>query len=190
MIRAIAFDAFGTLIDYGTAHSRPYHRLMRRDGASRLDQRHAFMTRNVPAAIFAAEQGLEEVLPEFTRELTAELADLHLFADAAVALQRVRDAGLKAVVCSNLAYEYGDAVRRLAPGLDGYILSYEVGLAKPDPAIYAEVCRVVDCTPAEVFFVGDTKDCDCTAPQAFGMSAAWLNRKAGETLLTALHGLI
>ncbi len=189
-IRAVAFDAFGTLINYGAAHYRPYHRLMRRDGPPRTEQRHAFMTRNISAAAFAAAQGLEAVLPEFSRELTAELADLHLFPDAEIVLQRVRDKGLRAVVCSNLAYEYGDVVRRLAPGLDGYVLSYEVGLAKPDPAIYAEVCRVVDCAPAEVFFVGDTEDCDCTAPQQFGMQAAWLNRKAGETLLTALGSIL
>jgi hypothetical protein len=46
------------------------------------------------------------------------------------------------------------AVLGLLPGLDAYVFSYEVGLAKPDPAIFQRVCDALGCAPGEVVFVG------------------------------------
>jgi len=132
-IRALALDAFGTLIQYG-ARLAPYGRLVgaRGEGAARLP----FLTRDVPVATFAAELGLEHMLPDIEADLAEELAGLRLFAEVPELLARARRAGLRLAVCSNLASEYGPAVRGLLPGLDAYVLSYEVGVAKPDPAIF------------------------------------------------------
>lgn len=188
-IRAMAFDAFGTLIGYGGARVNPYRRLLlarRADHAERLP----FLTRNVPATTFAAELGIEHMMLDFERELAEELAGLRLFDEVADVLHRARDAGLRLAVCSNLAAAYGPAVRRLLPGLDAHVLSYEVGAAKPDAAIYATTCQALGCAPYEVLFVGDSKRCDFHGPQAFGMPARWLDRKGGQTLLDALEGVL
>lgn len=182
-IRAIALDAFGTVIQYGQRLA-PYSRLLagRGEGAARLP----FLTRDVPVAAFAAELGLEHLLPDIEADLAEELAGLRLFAEVPQVLEQSRAAGLRLAVCSNLAAEYGPAVLGLLPGLDAYVLSYEVGLAKPDPAIFQRVCDALGCAPGEVVFVGDSKRCDVDGPRAFGMQAHHLDRKRGQTLLDVM----
>jgi len=54
---------------------------------------------------------------------------------------------------------------------DAVILSYEVGLVKPDPAIFRLVCDRLGLQPAEILFVGDTPAADIEGPCAIGMSA-------------------
>lgn len=187
--RAIAFDAFGTLIRYGAARLNPYRRLLEGREQGRTE-RLPFLTRNVPADVFAAELGLAHVMPEFRRELIEELAGLRLFDEVVTALIRLREAGLRVAVCSNLAFEYGPAVQRLLPDLDAYILSFEVGAKKPDRVIYAATCQALGCAPREVVFVGDSKRCDYHGPQAFGMQARWVDRRGGQSLLDALEGIV
>ena len=60
-IRAIALDAFGTVIQYGQRLA-PYSRLLagRGEGAARLP----FLTRDVPVATLAAALGLAGVVSE------------------------------------------------------------------------------------------------------------------------------
>ncbi len=187
-IRAIAFDAFGTLIRYGASRFNPYRRLLSSEHSER--QRLQFLTRNVPAWTFAREMGAEQAMGEFEVELAAELSDLRLYDEATSILQQARNVGLRLAVCSNLAAEYGEAVRRLLPGLDAHILSFEVGAAKPDQAIYAAVCHALSCAPTEVVFVGDSMRCDFDGPKGFGMTARWLDRAQGMTLLDALEGFL
>jgi HAD superfamily hydrolase (TIGR01549 family) len=183
-VRAIAFDAFGTLIQFGGARLKPYRLLL---GGK---ERFPFHTRNVPAATFAAEQGIEHILPEFERELNEELAGLKLFAEVPEVLDSARRAGLRIAVCSNLAQAYGVSVRQLLPGLDAYILSFEIGAAKPQPEIFAATCQALNSAPAEVLFVGDSQRCDLRGPRAFGMPARWLDRTGGQNLFDALVGIL
>jgi len=93
-------------------------------------------------------------------------------------------------VCSNLAFEYGPAVRRLLPELDAYVFSFEVGAKKPDGVIYAATCDALNCAPDEVIFIGDSKRCDVYGPQTFGMQARWVDRVGGKSLLDALEGIV
>ena len=81
-------------------------------------------------------------------------------------------------------------MRGLVPELDAYVLSYEVGLAKPHPTMYRLACAELGCAPAEAVFVGDSQRCDFDGPQAFGMQARWLDRRGGRSLVDALKGVI
>jgi len=119
-------------------------------------------------------------------ELAEELAGLVLYPEVEAVLDTLRQVGRRVAVCSNLAASYGAAVRELLPGLDAYILSYEVGTAKPDPAIYEAVCSALERCSGEVLFIGDSQRCDLLGPQAFGMSAHWLDRASGQTLWDVL----
>ncbi|WP_417277422.1 HAD family hydrolase [Castellaniella sp.] len=83
----------------------------------------------------------------------------------------------EAILC--LWYELRARVRRRLPGLDAYILSFEVGVAKPDPAIYEAVCAALGCSPCEALFIGDSRRSDDLGPRAFGMPAHWLDRASG-----------
>lgn len=188
-IRAVVFDAFGTLIGYGGRRVNPYLRLV--DAApGEKTARLPFLTRNVPVDVFADELGRAHLLPVIRHELAEEVAGLRLFDEVSVTLRKLRTAGTRIAVCSNLAYEYGTAVRRLLPDMDAYLFSYEVGAAKPDPAIYAATCTALGYRPREVLFIGDSKRCDFEGPRAFGMQAGWLHRKSGLTLLDALQGVL
>jgi len=185
--RAIVFDAFGTLIRY-TAHPAPYEQLVWPSGQP-ID-RQACLTRDVPMATLAIELGVEGSLDLMEADLAEELAGLRLFPEVPEVLVKARAAGLRLAVCSNLAREYGPAVRDLLPGLDAYVFSYEVGVAKPHPTVYRLACAELGCAPADVVFVGDSKRCDLEGPLAFGMQARWLDRKAGHSLLDALAGVL
>ena len=140
--RAIVFDAFGTLIRY-TARRAPYDRLV--DAAGRPMDRLACLTRDVPLATLATEVGVAENLDLMLPDLADELSGLRLFPEVPDVLAKARAAGLRLAVCSNLAYEYGAAVRALVPDLDAYVLSYGVGVANPHPAMSRLSCAELAC---------------------------------------------
>jgi HAD superfamily hydrolase (TIGR01509 family) len=148
------------------------------------------MTRNVPVEVFAEELERTHLSHIIRRKLEDELAALQLYPEVEPTLRSLRATGKRIAVCSNLAYEYGPAVHRLLPDLDAHVLSFEVGAAKPEPAIYEAVCSALATRPCDVLFVGDSKRCDFDGPQAFGMQACWLDRRGGQTLLDALAGVI
>jgi len=188
-IAAVCFDVFGTLIRYNGQRVNPYRRLVTVAPGEQAE-RLPFLTRNVPVDEFAEELGLSHLVPVIRRELDTEIAGLQLFPEVELVLRKLRAAGKRVAVCSNLAQEYGQVVRQLLPNLDGYALSYEVGAAKPDPAIYAAVCQSLGSRSSDVLFIGDSKRCDVRGPQAFGMQARWLDRHGGQTLTDALKGVI
>ena len=64
--------------------------------------------------------------------------------------------------------------------VDHVIYSHEVGLAKPDPAIFALACERVGAAPGEVAFVDDTPGI-VDAARAFGMHA-FCNVSTPETI--------
>ena len=188
-ITVVCFDAFGTLIRYNGRRLNPYRRLVTVAPGEQAE-RMPFLTRNVSVNEFADELGLSHLLPVIRRELDTEIAGLQLFPEVELVLRKLRAAGKRVAVCSNLAHEYGQVVRQLLPSLEGYVLSYEVGAAKPDPAIYAAVCESLGSRPRDVLFIGDSKRCDVQGPQAFGMQACWLDRLGGQTLMDALKGVV
>jgi FMN phosphatase YigB (HAD superfamily) len=54
---------------------------------------------------------------------------------------------------------------------DAVILSYEVGLVKPDPAIFRLVYHQLRCQPKDILFVGDMPAADIEGPCTIGMPA-------------------
>lgn len=76
-------------------------------------------------------------------------------------LARVKAAGAKVLLLSNTDPERFGFVRRRFPevGLfDDFILSYEIKLLKPDPAIYRAAARAAGCAPAECVFIDDMEE--------------------------------
>jgi HAD superfamily hydrolase (TIGR01509 family) len=76
-------------------------------------------------------------------------------------LARVKAAGFKTLLLSNTDPERFGFVRRRFPGIlffDDYVLSYELKLLKPDPAIYLAAAAKAVCRPEECVFVDDMED--------------------------------
>lgn len=198
VIRAIAFDVFGTLVRIARPR-RPYRRLLRLlqaqgrppqpDDAARLMAR--------PLTLAQAAQALDAQLPPATlaalqAELDIELASITAFPDTALALPALRARGLRIALCSNLAAPYGPpALARLPLQPDFCAWSYAAGAIKPQAAIYAYLCEGLGCAPDEILMIGDTPKADVDGPRAFGMQACLLDRQgratAGATHLRSLR---
>src|SRR5512136_1314231 len=76
-------------------------------------------------------------------------------------LARVKAAGYTTLLLSNTDPERFAFVRRRFPEIlffDGYVLSYELKLLKPDPAIYAAAARLGGSEPAECVFIDDMEE--------------------------------
>jgi epoxide hydrolase-like predicted phosphatase len=72
-------------------------------------------------------------------------------------VQEVKAMGLRVVVFSNILPTSAAKVREIAgyEGFDAELLSCEVGVRKPDPAIYGLAVQVAKCLPAECIFIDD-----------------------------------
>jgi HAD superfamily hydrolase (TIGR01509 family) len=76
-------------------------------------------------------------------------------------LSRVKAAGYKALLLSNTDPERFGFVRRRFPEIfffDAYVLSYELKLLKPDPAIYLAAARLAGVRPDECVFIDDMEE--------------------------------
>lgn len=92
---------------------------------------------------------------------------------AARALARVRAAGLRAAVISNSNGSVRAILERLglARHLDFVIDSGEVGVEKPDPAIFRLALERAGVSPAEAVYVGDLYSVDVLGARAAGLQA-------------------
>jgi HAD superfamily hydrolase (TIGR01509 family) len=172
VIRAICFDAFGTLVEI-TDKRQPFRALLR-GGAKGISAEEVLtkpLNLREVAACVSQELG-EGGLADLERDLQAECASVRLRPGIAERWQSLRERGLGIGVCSNLALPYGPPLLAALPDRpDAVILSYEVGVVKPDPAIFRLVCDRLSLKPAEILFVGDTPSADVEGPQAIGMPA-------------------
>ncbi len=179
MLKAVCFDAFGTLIQRTTPRE-PYGAL-REHMTSR-----EIMTSKQSIGMLLANVGKLHLRDQAIAEFDIDFAGCRPYPDTLQAINLVREHGLKIAVCSNLAPLYSRVVSDLVPYSDAWVYSYRVGAIKPEPEIYQEVCNQLTLAPNEILFIGDSKKNDYECPIAFGMQAAWLNRTAGKTLLDVL----
>ncbi len=95
-----------------------------------------------------------------------------LNAPAVDVLARVKAAGYKTLLLSNTDPERFGFVRRRFPEVlffDRYVLSYELKLLKPDPAIYLAAARLAGTPPRECVFIDDMEE-NVTGAVAAGFS--------------------
>ncbi len=116
-----------------------------------------------------------EHLVRLDRRLLLEHSTLH--EDAVSFLERLRSAGLPTAIVSNCA----DNTRQLLEhhGLDAMVdhlvLSCEVGLAKPDPAIFTLALGRLELPPGEVAFLDD-QTAFCQGAHEVGIRAVQITR--------------
>lgn len=82
---------------------------------------------------------------------------VHLWEDSLPALRDLRASGLRTAVVSNCDHGTGPVVERLGlyEETDAVVLSFEVGVAKPDPGIYRGALEALGATAEEAVFVDD-----------------------------------
>jgi HAD superfamily hydrolase (TIGR01509 family) len=80
------------------------------------------------------------------------------YADTEATLRTLHDAGIKVAVVSNIGFDIRPhfAAWGLDTLVDAYVLSYEVGRCKPDPAIFLRACGLLGADPERTLMVGDS----------------------------------
>lgn len=75
-------------------------------------------------------------------------------------VRTVKNMGLRVIVFSNILPTSAAEIRRNGgyDNFDALVLSYEVGLKKPDPRIYQKALEAAECRPPECIFVDDRED--------------------------------
>ena len=89
------------------------------------------------------------------------------------ALAKLRDDGVKIGLISNCLADTSMLWPEtpLAPLFDVAVLSYEVGLMKPDPGIYTLACNRLGVEPNDCLFIGDGGSGELTGATNVGMDA-------------------
>jgi putative hydrolase of the HAD superfamily len=96
---------------------------------------------------------------------------------AARLLALVRERARVAIVSNNLRVEPREKLRvcGLEPFVDALVVSEEIGVPKPDPAIFDAALQRVACGPDEAVMVGDSWAADIVGARAAGIRAIWFN---------------
>ena len=118
--------------------------------------------------------------------LTAVLLDSLRFVaypDAANALRALRERGIRLVVVSNWDVSLHQRLEEtgLAPLLDGALASAELGVAKPDPAIFARALALAGVPASAAWHVGDSPDADVEGARAAGIEPVLIARDGAAT---------
>ncbi|MEV4617674.1 HAD family hydrolase [Asanoa sp. NPDC049573] len=118
-----------------------------------------------PHAHRAAYVGLAETVSTDIEGLADALYDRLLgadgwlpYADTAESLKALRASGVPVAVVSNIGFDIRPHFEAwgLADLVDAFVLSYEVGRCKPDPAIFLRACGALGVDPERALMVGDT----------------------------------
>ncbi len=173
-IKALIFDLYDTLIWLDTARSNQYRQqFARRIGVSA----EAFLShwrQSVDYRMLGKGHGLPDHLATALSEMgirpdPALISDLveierrrleecvHPYPNTVPVLKRLSAEGYSLGLLSNLSD--GAAIPITFLGMDALfhtmVLSHEVGLLKPDPAIYRLACHRLKADPSETVFVAD-----------------------------------
>ncbi len=188
MIRSVLFDFYDTLAYVDGAIIRAArHTIARRAGvdAAALDALwQATAHQRMLGALGSLEEQIATLLarlgrqasPALVRELAAiDLAAwqraVTLYPEARPALAALKARGYQLGVLSNCSHQAGYVIERagLDDLLDALTLSFRLGLAKPQPAIYLQACAALGVAPQETVFVADGAFGELDAARALGM---------------------
>ncbi|MEU2272775.1 HAD-IA family hydrolase [Streptomyces olindensis] len=117
----------------------------------------------------AAYTGLSRQVPLPDPALHDALYDRHMtpdawapYPDAVEVLRTLRERGVPVGVVSNIGWDLRPVFRAhgLDPYIDVYVLSYEHGIQKPDPRLFATACEALGADPRRTLMVGDDRRAD------------------------------
>ena len=203
MIRNVFFDVGGTLLDIEHAHlldalasageagraithesleageheARAWFMSEMRRGGVPADAWREFFTRLLRRAGVGAE-AVPDLLDElWRRNLTGGLWHRPV-PGARAALARLKEAGLRLAVISNAEGRVAEdlAIAGLAFHFETIVDSHKVGVAKPDPRIFAIALERLGARAEESAYIGDLYRIDVLGARRAGMRAVLLDR--------------
>jgi putative hydrolase of the HAD superfamily len=209
MIRAIGFDLDNTLFDHREASSRGLESLVREKGwkyQSNQEMRHEwhrleeFYFDQFVAGVLTLTEHRRARMRDLLISTDAHVEEDYLdalwneylmhysnswvaFADAHTALSEFKAAGYKLGVLTNGQQSQQEAKLKamgIADLFDAVLAIGTLDAMKPDPRAFAHLCRILECEPGEVLFVGDDLDYDVRPAIASGLHGVWLNRNGTQ----------
>jgi HAD superfamily hydrolase (TIGR01549 family) len=186
--KAILFDLDDTLYDLRSYWQGRLHRAL-----GELLERYPHFDREALVKQAIAEKVYTEKFPAFLRDqgvdddtLLAAAHDvysrdwfsmLELYDDAVHTLQALRQCCKLGLVTNGPSWTQRPKIEqfRLVDYLDLLIVSEEVGVAKPDPAIFQIALGRLGLAAHETLFVGDSIEFDMRGAQAAQLPFVWMN---------------
>jgi len=170
----IFFDIGSTLMDETEAYN---HRIREAIAGTDItfdefqEKRLEFAKQNLKSDIEALKfYGLSK--PVWHRE------DEVPYPEAEEILKYLKSLGYKLGVIANQSHGTAERLEQwnLLQYIDVVAASAELGIAKPDPAIFHKAMELADCTAEEAVMVGDRLDNDIAPAKKLGMRAIWVKQ--------------
>jgi 2-haloalkanoic acid dehalogenase type II len=192
-IRAVIFDAYGTLIRNEGLHRVPHHIVADHGLAARVeDVFEVWITRYFEATQRPPFRTLREIQRESLGgvlrsfgvdadvtpyvELFFELTTkVELYPEVPEVLRAL--AAVRTAIVSNADQEHLAAWRFSLP-VEFIVISESIRAYKPDPRVFRTVLERLGLEAHEVLHVGDSDVDDVKGAKAAGLRVAWLNREA------------
>lgn len=113
------------------------------------------------------------------------------YPDAAGVLAELRERGVPVAVVSNIGWDLRPvfSAHGLDELVDAFVLSFEVGAQKPDPAIFRAACAELGLPPEDVAMVGDSREADGGAA-ALGCPVLMVDHLPADRRPGALRGVL
>lgn len=114
------------------------------------------------------------------------------YPDTAQVFKSLKAQGIRTAVVSNIAFDVRPAFMGIgaAEHVDEYVLSFEVGVIKPDPAIFTTALDRLGVSAQDTLMIGDSEEADGGA-RAVGCRFALVDplptAQRPDGLITALH---
>ncbi|GLW93090.1 HAD family hydrolase [Actinokineospora globicatena] len=114
------------------------------------------------ASLAHPELGLAEGVASRLYDLMLAPSSWRPYPDTAAALRLLRAKGIPVAVVSNIAWDLRETFAHwdLADLVDEFVLSYAVGVVKPDAKIFEIACERLSVAPADALMIGDSATAD------------------------------
>jgi HAD superfamily hydrolase (TIGR01549 family) len=202
VIRAVLFDLDDTLFDHRRSARAALEAVHRRHAAAldfaAFEGHHGVFLEEMHLEVLAGRIGLDDARRERFRRVflalgvTLDPASVDAVASAyrsgymlnrrardgaAALLTALRSHARIVIVTNNLLDEQQDKLEYcgLAPLVDALVASADVGVSKPDPAIFGIALARAGVTAAEAVMVGDSWTSDIVGARSAGVRAVWFN---------------
>ena len=197
MIKAVVFDAYGTLISTGTGSVDAAQKILDRHGADvsakafyadwkKYHRKHMDgLSRFVPEeTIFLwdleklyEQYGLPGNAAEDVSIMLDTLGNRAAFSESKEVVERLKSS---VTVCIGSTTDTRPLMRDLTRSgitVDHIFTSEDLRAYKPQRAFYEKILSALSLPPEEVLFVGDSLTDDVNGPRQAGMKTCWVNRK-------------
>lgn len=204
MLKAIIFDAYGTLFNTGTGSVDAAARMLEKCGRTDIDPRRFYarwkqihrLNLNAPGSFRTEHEiyhtDLQRLYKEYeiTSDADKDVEIMLAVQGTRIAYPETREVleGLrgKYMLCIGSTTDTAPLMQDIARAglvLDYIFTSESMGIYKPFAKFYTTIMSEINAAPDEAIFVGDSLLDDVKGPQSVGMKACWINRrgeKAGE----------